>query len=93
MPSANSAGFDSDSPQIRAIWEKAHAIRGLDPDESRLDDFGMEIRLAAYGDRESDYGWEADRLYPCPLGAADAPSNFRPVHWRIALRKRTPRDA
>jgi hypothetical protein len=68
--------------KLLVIWQKAHPIPGLDPSVWRRDDQGNTIRYQDYGDRKSQYGWEADH-HPLPrcFGGTDETANLRPLHW------------
>jgi hypothetical protein len=65
-----------------AVWAKAERVNPFDPDLAQ-DAYGNFIRLSAYGDRTSPFGWEMDH-YPVAAchGGRDELSNLRPLHWR-----------
>lgn len=44
------------------------------------------MRYSAYGDRNSEWGWEEDHVVPATLGGSDQPFNLRPLHWRNSAR-------
>lgn len=67
---------------VLAVWEKGTIIPGYDHNRWRRDAYGNNISFAAYGNRNSDYGWEVDHIVPVALGGTDAFSNLRPLHWR-----------
>ena len=57
------------------VWEKGAIIPGYDAGLWRSDDFGNSISFSAYGDRNSDYGWEIDHIIPVENGGSDMLSN------------------
>jgi 5-methylcytosine-specific restriction endonuclease McrA len=65
---------------IEQAWEKAHIIRGQNPESWRKDDFGNKIRHASYG-TEGEYGWEIDHIRPQSKGGPDNVKNLRPLYW------------
>lgn len=69
--------------QLLGIWQKAQAIDATNEARGfRKDACGAWIRLADYGNRDSDYGWEVDHIVPTARGGLDAFANLRPLHWR-----------
>ena len=71
--------------RILEVWWKGAIIPGYDPDLWRRDDFGRAISFAAYGDRESKFGWEIDHVIPVADGGTDDIDNLRSLHWRSNL--------
>ena len=70
----------------RAVWDKGHKVLGYDPDIIRKDDEGYWIRYTDYKNRDSEYGWEIDHIFPIALGGSDELSNLRPRFWRANAR-------
>ena len=70
-----------DDLKIRA-WQKDALIPGYDSALWRRDAFGDTISFAAYGNSNSDHGWEIDPIVPVAAGGSDLISNLRPLHWR-----------
>lgn len=66
--------------QLDAAWNKAHVIRGQNPNIYRKDDLGNVIRKASYGTM-GQYGWEIDHKNPKAKGGTDCSRNLRPLHW------------
>ena len=64
---------------IQKVWEKGVVVQGNDPARWRKDQCGAWIGRAAYGDRDSIYGWEIDHISP---GGSDAIGNLRPLQWK-----------
>ena len=67
--------------RIDSIWDKAHSIRGKNPNMFRKDDFGNMIRKQSYG-TQGQYGWEIDHKNPRSKGGTNSPKNLRPLHWK-----------
>lgn len=80
---------------LNQVWEKAKAIDGYDPALYRKDCCGAWIKFNEYNNRDSDFGWEIDHIYPESLlkkaGASqeeiDDLCNLRPMNWRNNLTK------
>ena len=53
---------------VIAVWGKGTIIPGYDATLWRRDDFGNSISFSAYGDRDSDVGWEIDHIVPVADG-------------------------
>ena len=66
----------------REIWNKAAVASNNDPTLWRKDQCGAWIYWDAYGDRDSEYGWEIDHIKPDSLGGLDIVSNTRPLQWQ-----------
>ena len=64
-PNTTTRGGGFDATTIRAVWNKAQAVYGVDPNVRRKDSCGAWIDCAAYGQTaQNGYGW----LYrPHPL--------------------------
>lgn len=70
-----------------AVWNKAFVQNNNDPNMFRKDYAGAWIRKSDYGNRDSEYGWEIDHLYPESLGGSDDLSNLMPLHWKNNVSK------
>lgn len=68
--------------QIDKVWNKANKVDGYDPAAVRQDSCGAWIIKHHYGNRESDFGWEIDHVYPESLGGRDDEENLRAMNWR-----------
>ena len=66
---------------IDAVWIKAQAVQGYDPNVYRKDRCGPWIKKASYG-TTGDYGWEVDHIKPVAIQGTDDLSNLQPLHWR-----------
>lgn len=64
------------------VWSKTTPIPGRDHAVWGMDDYGLVLRFADYGDRDSAFGWEIDHTTPRALGGSDEYSNLRPLHHR-----------
>ena len=60
------------------VWIKGKIITGYDPAVWRRDDFGNNILFSAYGDRDSEYGWEIDHIIPVCREAATCSATSDP---------------
>jgi hypothetical protein len=67
---------------IQKVWEKGKP--SSDSANWRKDECDAWISRKAYGNRQSDYGWEIDHISP---GGADTLSNLRPLHWKNNVAK------
>lgn len=76
------------TPQLkRAVWEKAQAVEGLNPDMYRKDPCGAWIVWDKYGVQDNIYGWQIDHIYPqakleargFSAGQIDDLRNLRPM--------------
>lgn len=80
--------FGSLNPTPEQIWLKAvyvdaeNEMRGF-----RKDRFGNWIFKSAYGNRNSDYGWEMDHSFPKSLGGLSTYANLEPVNWKANIKK------
>ena len=81
--------------QIRDFWERANPVDGEDKNEVRRDASGAIIHYSDYKNRNSDYGWEIDHIYPrIRLEEAHVPEvlicntrNLRPMNWKNNVSK------
>jgi hypothetical protein len=79
-----------DEQKKLAIWNKMSSVPGKDPDKFKLDACGALIEWEKYGDRQDDFGWEADHVVPksllqkkgVPEDEYDDEVNLRPMHWK-----------
>ena len=66
----------------KQVWKKGSVISGYDENLVRKDCCGAWIVWNKYGDRNDDYGWEIDHVYPKALGGEDDIENLRPMNWK-----------
>ena len=78
----NRSGFSFDAFTRIAVWQKALVVPGLDPALVRRDSCGAWIKLADYGQTNSDFGWEIDHVLPVARGGADDLANLQPLQWQ-----------
>jgi len=71
--------MSSEDEKIQQVWEKGKVVSDNDPNIYRQDDCGAWISKAAYGKRDSQYGWEIDHINP---NGGDDLSNLRPLQWQ-----------
>lgn len=72
---------------IDAVWNKAVAVTGVDPRIKRKDKCGAWIARSAYGDHDSDFGWDIDHIHPVAKGGGDQLLNLQPLHWKNNVSK------
>lgn len=67
---------------IDRVWEQAEYV-GPKNEQGRFrkDRCGAWINLAAYGDRDSQWGWEIGHVPPLSQGGTASITNLRPLHW------------
>jgi hypothetical protein len=63
---------------IQKVWEKGKTASPNDPNKYRKDDCDAWMSRNAYGNRDSDYGWEIDHIDP---DGGDNLENLRPLQW------------
>jgi len=63
------------------VWEKGNIIPQCDPDVWRHDNFASVLKYSEYGNHESVYGWEMNRI---KSDAGDGIENLRPIYWKHA---------
>lgn len=68
--------------EISAVWAKGQIVANNDPNLWRMDECGAWISRGAYGNRNSQYGWEIDHITPVSRGGGDELSNLRPLQWQ-----------
>lgn len=73
--------------EIQAVWDKGEVVLRFNPRQWKKDACGAWISRQQYGNRDSDFGWEIDRLVPAEKGGTDDVSNLRPLNWKNALSK------
>jgi hypothetical protein len=80
-----------DQQTVQRVWEKGQVTENADPEIWRQDQCGAWIRRDSYGDLESQFGWEIDRVIPGHEDGEDEFSNLRPLQWRNLMSKRAGR--
>jgi hypothetical protein len=64
--------------KVQQVWEKASIPSQQHKSEWRKDQCGAWIYRAAYGNRNSKYGWEVHHIDP---NGGDSLSNLIPLNW------------
>ena len=77
------------------LWDKANPVDGYDSTLVRKDPCGAWIQRDKYNDRDSDFGWEVDHVYPqallkekgADLDEIDNIANLRAFNWHNNVSK------
>lgn len=70
-----------------AVWVKATPHAQLPATEWRIDSSGNLIRWRDYGNRNSQWGWEIDHVFPNSMLGLSAFSNLQALHWKANAQK------
>ena len=76
-----------DEKTVQQVWEKGIKVEGFDPSQIRKDSCGAFIVRSHYKNRNSDYGWEIDHVYPESKGGDNNLVNLRPMQWENNVKK------
>lgn len=66
---------------VNRVWEKAKEVPGYNINVRRKDTCGASIVKSAYGNTNSNYGWQIDHIRPISHGGGNELSNLQPLHW------------
>ena len=67
---------------ITKVWVKGQIVSTHDMNFYRKDKCGYWIQFSAYGNTNSDYGWEIDHINPVSNGGGDNIANLQPLYWK-----------
>ncbi len=76
-----------DQATINAVWAKGNIDERYHPNEYRYDVHGKWMRYVDYGNRNSDFGWEIDHMFPLSKGGSNHISNLQPLNYLSNVRK------
>jgi hypothetical protein len=78
--------------ELHSFWEASRIAYGRDPFWWRVDWLGRLMHRMEYGNRQSEYGWEVDHVWPKSLYGSDNAANLEATNWRTNAAKsdRTP---
>lgn len=79
----------------KLVFGKAPLVDVHNPKHGRWDSCKACIKEDYYGNRDSEYGWEIEHVYPesllrhagVPQDLIDDIDNLRPMHWRNNVQK------
>ena len=72
---------------INSVWEKGRIIPGYNQNVRRKDACGASIVKSAYGDTNSNYGWQIDHIKPQSRGGSDDISNLQSMDSKTNMSK------
>ena len=72
---------------ILKVWQKAKIDEYNVPNDFRKDQCDAWIERTQYGNHDSAFGWEIDKIKPQPDEDSMNLSNLRPIHWKNNSRK------
>ena len=64
--------------ELVLVWNKGIIVPGVNPAIRRKDMCGAWIDWLAFGDRDSNVGWEVDHMIPLSKGAESNPRSLPP---------------
>lgn len=73
--------------KINQIWDKGRPVDGVDSSKFRKDACGAWIARNKFGNRDSDFGWDIDYIYPQSMGGDKNPENLRPLNIQNIVSK------
>lgn len=73
--------------ELVSVWNKGVIVPGVNPAIRRKDTCGAWIDWLAFGNRDSNVGWEVDHMIPLSRGGAHRIDNVQPLHWQNNAKK------
>lgn len=73
--------------EIEAAWQNGQIVGKFPPAKWRKDACGAWLSREQYGNHNSMFGWEIDRITPETQGSTDAPPTLLPLQWKNAALK------
>ncbi len=74
--------MDFEEEMVQKVWELAHEVEGVNPDQVRQDQCGAWLKRKHYQERRSPYGWDIDWIHAKEDGGGPFLDNLRPLHWK-----------
>lgn len=75
----NNGGFSE--AVINAVWNKGKIVAGYNPSQFRKDSCGAWMQRSAYGNTNTENGWEVDHIRPVARDGSDFLDNLQPLQW------------